>query len=353
MDLSERKRKILKAIIENYIETAEPVGSKLLAAEAKGSVSSATIRNEMSELEEMGYIEKPHTSAGRVPSPLGYRLYVDELMNRCRTTAREIEQMRSALESKIQELDDTMEEASAILSELTGQPTVSLSSRHNRRQVKRLELIPIAESDYALVAVTVPPAVNNKVVHLSQALEPEEIDTFCRAANLVLAKEGGSLRLEELGQSVPPGSPLYQLIAQAAEFVWQIEQPSDSYDMVVKGVSRLLGNPEYYDAQKAQPLLELLGDKEKVFGLARDYKPQMLNIRIGPENGQGPMEDASFVFTSYDLGEDVSGIIGVIGPTRMDYSKIASRLLLLSRTLGGLMPIRFPLEQTGPDKKDQ
>lgn len=238
MDLSERKRKILKAIIENYIETAEPVGSKLLAAEAKGSVSSATIRNEMSELEEMGYIEKPHTSAGRVPSPLGYRLYVDELMNRCRTTAQEIEQMRRALESKIQELDDTMEEASAILSELTGQPTVSLSSRHNRRQVKRLELIPIAESDYALVAVTVPPAVNNKVVHLSQALELEEIDAFCRAANLVLAKEGGSLRLDELGQSVPPASPLHQLITQAAEFVWQIEQPSDSYDMVVKGVSR-------------------------------------------------------------------------------------------------------------------
>ena len=144
-----------------------------------------------------------------------------------------------------------------------------------------------------------------------------------------------------------------QIIAQAAEFVWQIEQPSDSYDMVVKGVSRLLGNPEYYDAQKAQPLLELLGDKEKVFGLARDYKPQMLNIRIGPENGQGPMEGASFVFTSYDLGEDVSGIIGVIGPTRMDYSKIASRLLLLSRTLGGLMPIRFPQEPNGQNKEDQ
>lgn len=353
MDLSERKRKILKAIVENYIETAEPVGSKLLAAEAKGTVSSATIRNEMSELEEMGYIEKPHTSAGRVPSPQGYRLYVDELMNRCRTTAREIEQMRRALESKIQELDDTMEEASAILSELTGQPTVSLSSRHSRRQVKRLELIPIAESDYALVAVTVPPAVNNKVVHLSQALEPEESDAFCRAANLLLEKPGGSARLDELGLSVPPASPLAQLIAQAAEFVWQIEQQSDSYDMVVKGVSRLLGNPEFYDAQKAQPLLELLGDKEKVFGLARDCKPQMLNIRIGPENGQGAMEDASFVFTTYDLGEDVSGVIGVIGPTRMDYSKIASRLLLLSRTLGGLMPIRFPQERSGTDKENQ
>ena len=348
MDLSERKRKILKAIIENYIETAEPVGSKLLAAEAKRSVSSATIRNEMSELEEMGYIEKPHTSAGRIPSPLGYRLYVDELMNRCRTTAREIEQMRRALESKIRELDDTMEEASAILSELTGQPTVSLSSRHSRR-VKRLELIPITETDYALVAITSPPAVNNKVVHLSQALEPEESEAFCRAANLVLEKEGGSSRLEELGNAVSPASPLAQLIAQAAEFVWQIERSSDSYDMVVKGVSRLLGNPEYYDAQKAQPLLELLGDKEKVFSLARDCKPQMLNIRIGPENGQGPMEDASFVFTSYNLGDDASGIIGVIGPTRMDYSKIASRLLLLSRTLGGLMPTRFPPEPDRPD----
>ena len=105
MDLSERKRQILKAIIEQYIATAEPVGSKLLAAVTGGAVSSATIRNEMSELEEMGYIEKPHTSAGRAPTPLGYRLYVDELMSRCYATALEIEQIRRQLESKMQELD--------------------------------------------------------------------------------------------------------------------------------------------------------------------------------------------------------------------------------------------------------
>lgn len=347
MDLSERKRKILKAIIENYIETAEPVGSKYLAAETGGALSSATIRNEMSELEEMGFIEKPHTSAGRVPSPLGYRLYVDELMNHYRTTAREIETMRRALEEKIRELDRTMAEASAILSELTGQPTVSLSAKHSEAKVKRVELIPIDGSDYALVAVTVPPAVNNRVIRLEQPLAEEEGMAFCRAVNLMLQKEGGSRRIGELARAVPPGSPLAELIAQAADFIEQVELRRDTSDMVVQGASRLLDNPEYYDAKKAQQLLEFLSDKEKVFALARDPRPQMIHIRIGPENGEGAMQDASFVFTTYDLGEDTSGILGVIGPTRMDYSKIASRLVLLSRGLRGLMPIRFPEEEDG------
>ena len=146
MTMDARKQRVLQAIVALYGLEGEPVGSSVLANYFDMAVSSATLRNEMAALTKLGLLEQPHTSAGRIPSPAGYRLYVDELMNRCRTTAREIEQMRRALESKIQELDDTMEEASAILSELTGQPTVSLSSRHNRRQVKRLELIPIAES---------------------------------------------------------------------------------------------------------------------------------------------------------------------------------------------------------------
>lgn len=345
MDLSERKKKILKAIIENYIETAEPVGSKLLAAETGGAISSATIRNEMSELEELGYIEKPHTSAGRVPSPQGYRLYVDELMDRYRTTAREIEQIRRALESKLREMDETMAEASAILSELTGQPTVALSSRHKEARVKRVDLIPIDGSDYALVAVTVPPAVNNRVVHLSQPLQEGEAEAFCRAANKLLEHPSGSLHIRELCFSVPPHTPLYELIGYAADFIERAERQQDTSDMVVRGASRLLGNPEFYDAQKARELLEFLADKEKVFSLVRDQKPQILNIRIGPENGDGAMQEASFVFTAYDMGEDTSGIIGVIGPTRMDYGRIANRLLLLTRGLRGLMPIRFPGEQ--------
>ncbi len=346
MDLSERKRQILKAIIEQYIATAEPVGSKLLAAVTGGAVSSATIRNEMSELEEMGYIEKPHTSAGRAPTPLGYRLYVDELMSRCYATALEIEQIRRQLESKMQELDQTMDRASAILSELTGQPAVSLSARRAPRRVKRLELIPIQEGEYALVAVTHPPGVHNTVARLSGPLDEGEGEAFCQAANLLLQRGEG---LSGLESAAAPGSPLAELIASAAEFVGQIQRRQDSYDMVVQGAARLLGNPEFYDAHKARALLEFLSDKNKVFALTQDHKPQMLNIRIGPENGQGVMEEASFIFTAYDLGEDTSGVIGVIGPTRMDYSKIASRLLLLSRGLQGLMPIRFPEEEPGED----
>lgn len=349
MDLSERKRQILKAVIEQYIATAEPVGSKLLAAATGGAVSSATIRNEMSELEEMGYLEKPHTSAGRAPTPLGYRLYVDELMNRCYATALEIEQIRRQLESRMQELDQTMERASAILSELTGQPAVSLSARRAPRQVRRLELIPIQEGEYALVAVTHPPGVHNTVARLSAPLAQGEGEAFCQAANLLLQRGEG---LSGLESAAVPGSPLAELIASAADFVDGLQRRPDSYDMVVQGAARLLGNPEFYDAHKARALLEFLSDKNKVFALTQDrqdHKPQMLNIRIGPENGQGAMEEASFIFTAYDLGEDTSGVIGVIGPTRMDYSKIASRLLLLSRGLQGLMPIRFPEEEPGED----
>ena len=345
MDLSERKKMILKAIIDNYIATAEPVGSKLLAAETGGALSSATIRNEMSELEELGYIEKPHTSAGRVPSPLGYRLYVDELMSHYRNTAREIEQMRRELEGKILELEGTMSQASAILSELTGQPTVSLSSRHRQCRIKRLELLPIEGCEYALVAITVPPAVNNRMVRLSAPLEDAECAAFTQTVNLLLSKQGGSHRIGELLAAVPPHCPLQELIAQAVDFVRQIEQPGQSSDMVVQGASRLLGNPEFYDAQKARQMLELLGDKERMLTLGQHPGPQQINIRIGPENAQGAMQDASFVFTTYALGEDTRGIIGVIGPTRMDYSKIASQLALLSQGLRGLMPIRFPEEE--------
>lgn len=351
MDLSERKRQILKAIIEHYIATAEPVGSKLLAAAGGGSVSSATIRNEMSELEEMGYIEKPHTSAGRAPTPLGYRFYVDELMSHCYATALEIRQIRRQLESKLQQLDRAMDEASAILSELTGQPTVSLSARHSHRQVKRLELISIQPGDYALVAVTHPPGADSKALRLSAPLGEGEGAVFCQAANLLLEQPGGAERLGCLETMAPSGSPLAELIAAAVEFVDQIQRRQDSYGMAVQGAARLLGNPEFYDAQKARALLEFLSDKEKVLALTQDPEPRMLTIRIGPENGQGAMQDASFVFTSYDLGEEISGVIGVIGPTRMDYSKIASRLLLLSRGLQGLMPIRFPEEQQEDDNR--
>ena len=196
------------------------------------------------------------------------------------------------------------------------------------------------------MAVTHPPGVHNKVARLSAPLAQGEGEAFYQAANLLLQRGGSLNGLEAIAA---PGSPLAELAAAAAEFVGQIQRRQNSYDMVVQGAARLLGNPEFYDAHKARALLEFLSDKSKVFALTQDHKPQKLNVRIGPENGQGAMEEASFIFTAYDLGENTSGVIGVIGPTRMDYSKIASRLLLLGRGLQGLMPIRFPEEEPGED----
>jgi len=352
LELSQRKKAILKAIIENYISTAEPVGSKTLAASA-GNVSSATVRNEMSELEELGLLEKPHTSAGRVPSPQGYRLYVDELMYRYQSTAAEVEQIRRLLEHKLHDLDKTMAEASSIISEMTGQLGVSVSTKHQHAQVRRIELIPVDENTYALVVVTVPPAVNNRMIY-AEGVTAEEAAMLVQAVNAVLQRENGSVQLAELLKIMPIQSPLYQLTCEVIGFIRSAEVTGDAEEVSVRGASRLLSHPEYYNAQKARELLDYMTDKDRLKALAKTNQPKLVNIRIGPENGEGPVKDASFVFTAYDMGEDVSGILGVIGPTRMNYGKIAAQLQVFAEGLSKVIPIRLPREEenNGDDDKE-
>lgn len=341
LDLTSRQRQILKSIVDNYIATAEPVGSKLLAEMRFDKLSPATIRNEMSELESLGYIEKPHTSSGRVPSPLGYRLYVDELMAHYRNTSSEISKMQSAIAQKSRELERTLEVASAIISEMTNQAAVSLSTRHKKFRVKKIEFIPIDENSYALVGITVPHAVTNRIIHVSDDILPDEIAALCRAINTILQTDGvaGIYKLLEIAEIRPN---LLLLLNELISFLEALEVEQDFSDISIQGAAKLLGNPEYYDTNKARDLLDLLSDKEKMFELARTQIPKTINIKIGPENGADAARDASFVFTVCEMGGGVQGIIGVIGPTRMNYECISSQLSLLKHGFNSILPPGFP-----------
>ena len=170
MELSERKKQILRAVVENYIQTAEPVGSKAIVASAGLKVSSATIRNEMAELENLGYLEQPHTSAGRIPSPKGYRLYVNELMEEHRLTMQEAEKINEALNLKIREMDQVMSEAGKIISQLTKYPTFALTKGNSKVVIRRYDLLMVEENSFIAVLMTDGQQVKNKLFHLQAAV---------------------------------------------------------------------------------------------------------------------------------------------------------------------------------------
>lgn len=350
MELPERKRQILKAIVESYINTAEPVGSKMIAGAFVQPISSATIRNEMSELEELGFLEKPHVSAGRVPSYAAYRLYVDELMDRYRMAAGEVERLQAEMRSRLRELDSIMVNASRIVSHFTDHTSVSIVDRAGGASVKKIQLISIDDMTYAVVLVTENNA-KNKVLRLPAPLTESEAEVLGRALNLALAEDRLTALVAGLRSMAPSAGALF-LAEKAAELVREVEGEAHTADVYIDGAARLLQNREYQDPEKARDLLDYLSDRRKVGELARGETPYVINIRIGPENEEPRLRDASFVFTAYDIDERTHGIVGIVGPTRMDYSRIIARLSAIARQLSRLASgenAKYKLKEPGEE----
>ena len=350
MELPERKRQILKAIVENYINTAEPVGSKMIAGAFAQPISSATIRNEMSELEELGFLEKPHVSAGRVPSYAAYRLYVDELMDRYRMAAGEVERLQAEMRSRLRELDSIMVNASRIVSHFTDHTSVSIVDRAGGASVKKIQLVSIDDMTYAVVLVTENNA-KNKVLRLPAPLSESEAEVLGRALNLALAEDRLTALVAGLRSMASPAGALF-LAEKVAELVREVESEAHTADVYIDGAARLLQNREYQDPEKARDLLDYLSDRRKMGELARNEAPYVINIRIGPENEEPRLRDVSFVFTAYDIDERTHGIVGVVGPTRMDYSRIIARLSAIARQLSRLASgenAKYKLKEPGEE----
>jgi len=349
MELHDRKRRILKAIIENYIDTAEPVGSKMLAVSFDRPISSATIRNEMSELEEMGYLEKPHVSAGRVPSYAAYRFYVNELMDRHRIAAAELEELQRKLQDKMREMDNIMVTASKVVSEMTNHTSVSMVTRRENGKVKKCELITVDGGyTYAVVLVT-DSTVKSRMFRLPGPVEPSTAAVLSTAINLAISENRLSYLLPSVSQSMGMGSNVHELTRMILDFISQTEGEQAMSDFYVEGAARLLNNREYQDTQRARELLEYISDQGKMQQLIDPDAPNLVNVRIGPELEQPSMRDASLVFSTYRIDEHTQGIIGVVAPTRMDYAAVYTKLAAFAQAMSGMLNSNKQIKDTGED----
>ena len=337
MELSERKKKVLRSIVDLYIRTAEPVGSKAIAQLPDMNYSSATIRNEMAELTTMGYLEQPHTSAGRVPSAAGYRLYVDELMMDYRLSLDETRSISTAIEEKMQRVDKIVEKVAKLVSQATDLPAISMASRQVGTTVKRFELILAGQGSVIAVLMLSNDEVVNKLIRLPVNVEESDLKVLGAVLSATMTgitpEEITPELLEKVMQSAGAAASLVPVIV---EFTVDTLQKQGSTNMAVAGQMRLLGQPEYRDVDKAQRVLTSL-DEDTLSGLPAVMQNQMgTKVLVGPENVAQELKDTSVVMTKFDIGDGMQGMIGVVGPTRMDYAKVTARLSYFAESLSKL-----------------
>lgn len=330
MDLNERKKRILRVIIENYIETAEPVGSKTIVESSGLDISSATIRNEMSDLTELGLLEQPHTSAGRIPSPKGYRLYVNELMQEHRLSLQETQRINQALQLKMAEFDRVIDQAGRIVAQLTQYPAFALSSGLSRVTIRRFDLLMVERTSFIIVVMTDTNVVRNRLMRLPSDLNETQLQLLNTLLNASFTGRAlAEITPELMRVAQHAAGEAYGLISMAVSFAMEVLEEQEHHKVHTAGLAHLLEHPEYRSLDRAQPLMSYLADEGDA---GRFPSPQNdpMRILIGPENVADALKDTSVVMASYDIGDGMRGIIGVVGPTRMDYAKITARLSYLA-----------------------
>lgn len=335
MELSERKKKVLRAIVDLYIRTAEPVGSKAISEMPDMKYSSATIRNEMAELTTLGYLEQPHTSAGRIPSAMGYRLYVDELMQDYRLSIDETKSINSALEAKMEQVDKVMEKVAKLVSQATDLPAISVSSRHGGVTVQRFDLILAGQGSIILVLMLSTEEVVNKLMRLPVSVTQGDIQVLSAVLNATMTGIPAITPdvMERVMKSAGNAAPLVPVIV---DFVSEVLRHQQEASVNVAGHMRLLGQPEYRDVDKAQKVLTGL-DEEALSRLPAVMEHENgTKVIVGPENLAEELKDTSVVMTQFDIGDGMQGLIGVVGPTRMDYAKVTARLGAFAESLSKL-----------------
>ena len=344
-EISDRKKKILAAVVDEYIASAEPVGSKRIVEKSSLNVSSATIRNELAELTSLGYLEQPHTSAGRVPTALGYRFYVNELMEKQRLTMEETEEINRTLNLKAQRLDQMMDDLGKLAADVTNYPALALTAQA-AETIRRFELIYVDANTFIVVLLLSGSKVKNKLVHLPFSVEEVQIRKLCTVFNANFC----GLTEQEITPALIAAAERAAddhlgLTAAVAGFAISILSESAGAKAVVAGGSKLLRLPEFQDPDKAHSLMDFLSDAENLRELpgagfteastaAGGDENNDVKVLIGPENVAEELKDSSVILAKYDAGDGMQGVIGVVGPTRMDYSKIAAKLSYIAEGIG-------------------
>ena len=334
MELTERKKKVLRSVVDLYIRTAEPVGSKAITELPDMKYSSATIRNEMADLTAMGYLEQPHTSAGRIPSAAGYRLYVDELMLDYRLSMDETKSINTAIEEKMQRVDKLVEKVAKLVSQATDLPAISVASRYGGATVKRFELILAGQGSVILVIMLTNDEVVNKLIKLPVNVSDADLKILSAVLNATMAEIPAEEFTPELLERVMGAAgAAASLVPIIMEFTADTLNRQGSTNMAVAGQMRILGQPEYRDVDKAQRLMSSL-DEDSLANLpAVMQNANGTKVLVGPEHVAQELKDTSVVMTKFDIGDGMQGMIGVVGPTRMDYAKVTARLGYFAESL--------------------
>ncbi|MCT8976256.1 heat-inducible transcriptional repressor HrcA [Clostridium sp. CX1] len=337
MEMDERKIKILQAIINDYINTAEPVGSRTIAKKYELGISSATIRNEMADLEEMGYLEQLHSSSGRKPSNKGYRLYVDKLMQIPSLTPEEQYRIKTQiLDTALYEVDRVIKQATSLLSELTKLTCIVKTPSVGKSSIKHIQLINIDTNNILLVIITDSGIIKNNVIRVGKNVTG---DALVKLNNILNARVR-SLNCEQINLEVINNLRMdlegYEDIFSAIiPVLYESLSKSDSNEIYTEGTTNIFNYPEYKDIDKARDFLSLLDNKDKIVDLLSNN--DNFSIRIGSENYVQGAQDCSVVSAVYSLNNRPLGEIGVIGPTRIPYSKVISLLTSVVRELNYIL----------------
>ena len=335
--LGERKVKILDAIIRNYLATGEPVGSRTISKYTDLNLSSATIRNEMSDLEELGYIVQPHTSAGRIPSDKGYRFYVDHLMEE---KDREVKEMKDFVIEKTEKMDQVLKQVAKMLANNTNYATLVSAPTYSTNKIKFIQLSNVDESHILAVIVLNSNIVKNQMIEVGEQLDNETILKL----NILLNTALNGLSLQEINRGT-----IAKLKEQAgihSTIVGDVlETLSENEDLQIytSGATNILKYPELSDAESATNLLSTFEEKDELLNLVTESLSDDQNengngiqVYIGNEAPVQTMKDCSIVTATYDLGEGVKGTIGIVGPKRMDYENVVDNLKNLKSQLDGI-----------------
>ncbi len=351
MELNERKQRILQAVIDEYLGTAEPVGSRVISKKNDLGLSSATIRNEMADLESMGFLLQPHTSAGRIPSDSGYRFYVNSLMQRYQVGVEAVENLRLALENKANQLEGVIRRASAVTSLLTNYITVFTTPEIDNSAIKKIDLICLGGGNVMLIVVTQAGIVKNQMLPLG--LDEKQAQKLCKILNKRLSGlTSNEISFEKI-QGIQEESREQlgvdtRVLIRVMNFIYEAFEDFDDTRVYVENTKSLLKYPEYSSLPKAQSMLEFLEDEKKLKKIIRDdTNSKGVNIKIGGETGFDELSDCSLITVNYSLDKKVGGKLGVIGPKRMDYAKVIANLDCISEHIDKILQQLYIGESEG------
>lgn len=333
-ELDARKMLILKAIIDDYISSVEPVGSRTIAKKYDMGLSSATIRNEMADLEEMGYLTQPHASSGRIPSEKGYRLYVDKLMNLdepyLKPTDEDLNTIKVYMENRIQELNQMLKAASEVVSRITHYTTIGIAENIKKHAVKTLQLISIDERKLLVVVVLDNDIIKNYMVRLCERLSDDEISRISIiCSNVLTGNRAEDITLDKVNDIVELSGIEREKILPILDGILDCIKQCDTAEIYTEGTANLLEHPEFNDVAKAKSLIELFNNEEEMAKLLNNCEnagAKGIVVKIGTENELSEVSNCSVITATYSFNGINLGTIGVIGPTRMDYNKVISAL---------------------------